>query len=303
MLVRHEGMKAWRHEGIGGGVIAVVMMLSAGLLVGCGEDDPMEPPRLFYGQDVCVVCHMIISDERYAAAISIKDERGRVHKHGFDDVGCIFEYEQQNPDQPILAYFVRDVRSNGWINAETAEFVHSRDIHTPMAFGLAAFPTLTEARELWNEVGGDLMTLEEARRRFALNVLHVSTLGEEPEAVERDLQSVHEIDFVDGRRLRIRLDSPQQVPPGEHPFELSIVDITANESDGAFVNDLAIEIEPWMPSMNHGSPGNKHPEHFAEGRYRGQVHFTMSGHWVVHVTFRSADSDTHRVTFHFEVQR
>lgn len=295
-------MKTSRHEGIVGGAIAVAMMFIAGFLAGCGEEDPMEPPHLYYGQDVCVVCHMIISDERYAAAISIEDDRGRIHKHGFDDIGCIFEYEQQNPDQPILAYFVRDARSHGWIDATRAEFVHSRDIHTPMAFGLAAFPTLPEARELSREVEGDLITIDEARRRFELNILHVSTLGEEPAAVERDMSNVREVAIHADRRLHLRLDSPQTLHPGEHQFELMVSKI---EDDGEEqpADDLTLEIEPWMPSMNHGSPNNEHPQHVEDGRYRGRVHFTMSGHWVVHVTIRRANAENRRVTFHFEVQR
>jgi copper chaperone NosL len=304
MMRRDQGIKASRHQGIGGSVFAVAMMLSAGFLFGCGEEDPMEPPRLFYGQDVCAVCHMIISDERYAAAISIRDERGRIHKHGFDDMGCIFEYEEQNPDQPILAYFVRDVRSHGWIDATRAEFVHSRDIHTPMAFGLAAFPTLPEARELRDEVGGDLINLAEARRRFNLNVLHVSTLGEEPEAIERDMSGTRILDLDDGRRLRLRLETPQTLAPGEHPFQIIVEQ--SSQADGADwlpLNELQIEIEPWMPSMHHGSPNNVQPRPLGEGRYEGQIHFTMAGHWVVHVTVNDATIPASRVTFHFEAKR
>ncbi len=49
------------------------------------------------------------------------------------------------------------------------------------------------------------------------------------------------------------------------------------------VEDLSIEIEPYMPSMEHGSPNNVHPVHISDGHYQGKVNFTMSGLWHVRI--------------------
>jgi hypothetical protein len=50
--------------------------------------------------------------------------------------------------------------------------------------------------------------------------------------------------------------------------------------------DLTIEIEPEMPSMDHGSPNNVHPVHFADGHYVGKVNFTMTGWWRIHMVIK-----------------
>jgi len=47
--------------------------------------------------------------------------------------------------------------------------------------------------------------------------------------------------------------------------------------------DLVIEIEPEMPSMEHGSPNNEHPVHVSNGHYTGKVNFTMTGWWRIHL--------------------
>ncbi|MCB0484439.1 MAG: FixH family protein [Flavobacteriales bacterium] len=46
---------------------------------------------------------------------------------------------------------------------------------------------------------------------------------------------------------------------------------------------LAIEIEPEMPSMGHGSPNNVHPAEVGDGHYKGKVNFTMGGYWKIHI--------------------
>lgn len=49
------------------------------------------------------------------------------------------------------------------------------------------------------------------------------------------------------------------------------------------VTDYALEIEPSMPSMGHGSPNNVHPTHKANGHYMGKVNYTMTGLWRIDV--------------------
>ena len=50
--------------------------------------------------------------------------------------------------------------------------------------------------------------------------------------------------------------------------------------------DLTIEIEPEMPSMDHGSPNNEHPVHTTNGHYVGKVNFTMTGWWRIHMVIK-----------------
>jgi len=50
--------------------------------------------------------------------------------------------------------------------------------------------------------------------------------------------------------------------------------------------DLTVEIEPEMPSMDHGSPNNVHPVHSGNGHYEGKVNFTMTGWWRIHMVIK-----------------
>ena len=50
------------------------------------------------------------------------------------------------------------------------------------------------------------------------------------------------------------------------------------------VMDLEFEVEPWMVSMDHGSPNNVAPVHVENGHYMGKVNFTMTGDWQIRLT-------------------
>jgi hypothetical protein len=50
------------------------------------------------------------------------------------------------------------------------------------------------------------------------------------------------------------------------------------------VIDASFALEPWMPSMGHGSPGSVNPVHVADGVYLGKVSFSMTGAWETRVT-------------------
>jgi hypothetical protein len=52
---------------------------------------------------------------------------------------------------------------------------------------------------------------------------------------------------------------------------------------------ITMEIEPEMPSMDHGSPNNEHPTHTGEGHYVGKLNFTMTGWWRVHITLKKGN--------------
>jgi len=56
------------------------------------------------------------------------------------------------------------------------------------------------------------------------------------------------------------------------------------------LDGLTIEIEPEMPTMNHGSPGNVNPTGSGNGIYTGKVNFTMTGYWKVNMDIKRAGS-------------
>ena len=55
------------------------------------------------------------------------------------------------------------------------------------------------------------------------------------------------------------------------------------------VSDLNLEMEPWMVSMDHGSPNNIAPTHTAGGHYTGKVNFTMTGDWQIRLKIKQGE--------------
>jgi copper chaperone NosL len=110
-----------------------VLSLTSG---GCGAD-ASRPPSIRYGEEACARCRMIISDDRFAAAIVTR--AGEVLR--FDDVGCLVEHEAaRRPSPAAAAYWVCDFTGGGWLDARAATYVRSTQAHSPMAYGLTALP-------------------------------------------------------------------------------------------------------------------------------------------------------------------
>lgn len=142
----------------------LTILITASILTGCGgENDPLAPPRIYYGEDVCILCSMIISDERYAAAINAELDDGRFVSRLFDDVGDMLEYMVAHDKERTLATFVHDHDSHEWIDATTATYLHSPMLHTPMASGVGAFATTLGADTAQTTFGGPILNWTELK--------------------------------------------------------------------------------------------------------------------------------------------
>ena len=75
----------------------------------------------------------------------------------FVESGRFFDKMQEE----VTAFFVHDYESREWIRAETAHFVLSDSLTTPMLSGLAAFASIEQADAFATEVGGKMLTFEE----------------------------------------------------------------------------------------------------------------------------------------------
>lgn len=110
------------------GVVAAV------LLAGCGKPDLSQPPTVRLGEEACAFCRMIVSDQRFAAAIV--DESGEALK--FDDIGCLVQYADEHARKGAVSW-VYGFDDQRWLDARAATFVYSSRIVSPMNHGLAAF--------------------------------------------------------------------------------------------------------------------------------------------------------------------
>jgi hypothetical protein len=92
-----------------------------------------------------------------------------------------------------------------------------------------------------------------------------------------------------GNKLVISYVQPLNPKVGINDFELTL---HSKESMTSWpgIENYTVEIDPQMPSMGHGSPNNVDPTHTANGHYKGQVNFTMTGVW--NINLRIMDGST-----------
>lgn len=128
---------------------------------GCGRDeDPLDPPTIHLGEDMCSICSMIISDRRYAGAIVMRRD-GRVERLIFDDIGEMVAHDP--PTNEAIRWYVHDGTTEQWIPAEAAKFLLSPDLLTPMATGVVAFSTDAAAAEAKRNHGGEVYDFDGIR--------------------------------------------------------------------------------------------------------------------------------------------
>ncbi|MFS0822337.1 nitrous oxide reductase accessory protein NosL [Bacillus sp. 1P02SD] len=128
----------------------LVAILSIFILGACGNDN-LEPAEIQINVDSCSTCNMGIQDEQASAQTIDKD--GTPNK--FDDIGCMITYIQENQDKIEIGY-VHDHHSKEWIELDTAVFVQSAEIETPMSYGLIAFSSESAAKEWLENNDGDI---------------------------------------------------------------------------------------------------------------------------------------------------
>lgn len=132
-------------------------------LVACGGAANSEPtpPAIHYGEDICVLCGMIISEEGHAAAYVTQDGHG----HTFDDIGDMVQAHLESQEE-VLALFVHDYENEAWIRAETAHFVLSDQVTTPMASGLVALASSQKAQAVAVELQGQVLTFDDVLTHY-----------------------------------------------------------------------------------------------------------------------------------------
>lgn len=137
-------------------------------LVACGSaaDAGPQPPDIAYGQDVCATCGMVIDQPKFAAATVLTSSES----HKFGDIGDMLVYHMDHPDQTVAAWFVHDYHSEEWIDAQTAHYVISAELITPMSYGVAAFSQQSDAAQLAQELGVSVLSFDEAELAIHLKV-------------------------------------------------------------------------------------------------------------------------------------
>lgn len=110
----------------------ILTLLTALLLAACS----VEPDPIAFGSDNCAFCQMTIVDKTHAAQLVTR--KGKQHK--FDAIECLVQNLPEWEKDEIAHLLVADYGNPGaMIPAETATFLISDEIKSPMGAYLSAF--------------------------------------------------------------------------------------------------------------------------------------------------------------------
>ncbi|RNI24124.1 nitrous oxide reductase accessory protein NosL [Rufibacter latericius] len=123
------------------------------LLTACST----EPKPVPYGNANCTHCSMTITDVRYGA--ELVNDKGK--PSFFDAVECLAAYVNRKPEEGRKASFlmVTDFSNpTELIPVNSAHFVRSAALPSPMGMNLLAVSTQEAARKIQQEQGAELLT-------------------------------------------------------------------------------------------------------------------------------------------------
>lgn len=124
---------------------SLVVLILPLFFIACSNIKP-DPIKL--NKDNCDFCKMAIADGRFAAELIT--QKGRIYK--FDDFECMLRYKKENQKTPYLSAWVNDYTANNvLISAETAFYVSSEKIKSPMRGDIAAFALKEKANTFARE--------------------------------------------------------------------------------------------------------------------------------------------------------
>ncbi len=137
--------------------ILMALLALSGLL-GLGACGGPKAEPIDYGEDMCDFCQMTIMDRQHAA--EAVTQKGRVYK--FDAIECMVDYVlEHESDTPFGILLVADyARPGEMIDAQTATYLISPNLPSPMGAFLSGFGSRAEAEKVQAEKGGELFDWE-----------------------------------------------------------------------------------------------------------------------------------------------
>ena len=135
----------------------LVLALALGLLLAaCGQEVESGAPEINYGRDICIECGMIIDDPRFAAAYRSVDGVEKT----FDDLGGLIIHARAAQELEGARVWVSDFDEQTLIDADTAHYVPTLGVVSPMGHGIIAFADRGQAEEVAADLGGEVIGWE-----------------------------------------------------------------------------------------------------------------------------------------------
>ena len=124
------------------------------VVAACGTASAGGPPDINYGRDICVHCGMIINEEKFATAYEVANGEDLI----FDDVGGMVLHLQETGEEiDGGAAWVHDYETVEWVSAQSAFFVPTLSVASPMGHSILAFADAERAQRFATDVGADVI--------------------------------------------------------------------------------------------------------------------------------------------------
>lgn len=132
-------------------LIYILILLA---IASCSSDNEFKPVDINYGEDICERCKMIISEERFSSQLILNNGE----HHSFDDIGGMILYLSENNINPAaIKIYVKDFKTNKWLNSDNAVYINVENIKTPMNYGIIAVSDRDSADEIISKNGGRIV--------------------------------------------------------------------------------------------------------------------------------------------------
>jgi copper chaperone NosL len=127
---------------------SLLLALTLAVATGCAARTPR---AIAWGREACAHCHMTLADHRFAAELLTRAGRAVV----FDDIGCLAAWMRDNPAPGASAWVANFTSPDAWLRADSAMYLRTESLGTPMGSGLAALRP-SEADSVRQAMGGTL---------------------------------------------------------------------------------------------------------------------------------------------------
>ena len=138
-------------------VISILSLLSV-------SSCKIEPDEINYGKDGCHFCKMTIVDNQHAA--ELVTSKGKVFK--YDAIECMINDIKKRDNAKVGLLYVNDYSNPGeLISAESATYLISQSVPSPMGAFLSAFENKDDAETLKSDKGGETYTWETVKNKIS----------------------------------------------------------------------------------------------------------------------------------------
>ena len=138
----------------------ILCVLIATCIISC----TVEPKPIEYGIDHCYFCDMTVVEKTHAAQYTTLKGRS----YSFDAVECLIRKLNQDENEANMAFIrVADYANPGSLsNANTATYLISDKIKSPMGANLSAFSKYESAKKTQSIHGGNLYTWQQIKDKL-----------------------------------------------------------------------------------------------------------------------------------------